>query len=204
MDYRTDQFMRRFRNARSFLDTQTIQELVSFKYREHCVSNADYSHFIDGYLKTCPGVEVEPLGNDFGEQAWLVKYRERRCVILVQHETGLEILGAAGSIASLIGLIPLVALGWTRIRQRFFHPRFDAPDNDGVEIRSFDKNNHLVEQRAPSVEVYVLNIVLQDHALLKQQVDRLEAQIGQLKTQERTVLEKKAAKKPRPRKKRQK
>jgi len=196
--------MRRFRNAQSLLDTQTIQELISFKYREHCVSSADYSRFIDGYLKTRPGVKVEPLGNDFGEQAWLVKHSERRCAILVQHETGLEIIGAAGSIASLVGLIPLVAWGWTKIRQRFFHPRFDPYDNDGVEIRSFDKDNHLVEHQAPSVEVYVLNIALQDHARLKQQVDRLEAQISQLKKQERTVLEKKVAKKSRPRKKRQK
>lgn len=204
MDYRTEQFMRRFRNAQSHLDTQTIQELISFKYREHCASNADYSHFVDAYLMAHPGVEVKTLGNDFGEQAWLVKDQERRRAILVQHETGLEILGAAGSIASLIGLIPLIAWGWTKIRQRFFHSRFDPTDNNGVEIRSFDKNNHLVEQQAPSVEVYVLNIILQDHALLKQKVDRLETQIAQMKEQGRTALEKKVANKPKPKKKRQK
>lgn len=204
MDYRKEQFFRRFGKAQSFLDTHKIQELISFKYREHCVSNADYSHFIDGYLKTLHGVEVEPLGNDFGEQAWLVKDREHRCAILIQHETGLEILGAVGSIASLVGLIPLVSWGWTKVRQRFFHPRFNPTDNDVVEIRFFDKNNHVVEQQTPSVEVYVLNIVLKDHGLLKKKVDRLEAQIAQLKKHVRPTLEKEVAKKSRPWKKRQK
>jgi len=37
---------------------------------------------------------------------------ERVTLILVEHETGLEILCIAGSIASLIGLVPLVLQGW--------------------------------------------------------------------------------------------
>ena len=201
MDYRTDSFVRRFRSAQLHLKTQDIQGLVSLKYRDNCVHNSEYSHFIEDCLKQNLGLGVEQLHGDFGGQAWLATDQHQNMAILVQHETGLEILGAIGSIASLIALLPLISLGWTKLRHRYFHPRFDHPDGCGVEIRRFDQNSKLIEQSAPSVEFYVLNITLQDHAILKQKVEQLEAEISELKKR-RTPVVKKLAMNERPKRKR--
>ncbi len=152
MDYRTNSFLRRFRNAKDHLKAQALHELVSFKLRERCVSYSEYSHFVNDYLTGYPGLEIKQLGSDFGEQAWLVKDAQENSAILIQHETGLEILGAVGSIASLIGLIPLIVSGWARIRGKYSRSSFDDPDMKSVEVRRFDRKNHLLEQHAPSIE----------------------------------------------------
>lgn len=201
MDYRTDSFARRFKGAQPHMKTQDIQGLVSLKYRDNCVHDSEYSHFIEDYLKQKLGLCVEQLHGDFGGQAWLATDQHQNMAILVQHETGLEILGAIGSVASLIALLPLISLGWTKLRHRIFHPRFDHPDGCGVEIRRFDQNSKLIEQSAPSVEFYVLNITLQDHAILKQKVEQLEAEISELKKR-RTPVVKKLAMNERPKRKR--
>lgn len=180
MDHRTDSFTRRFRSAKSHLGAPDIQRLVSLKYRHHGVNGPDYSQFIDDYLRRTLGFNVVEVDGDFGGQAWLVTDKAQNRAILVEHETGLEILSAIGSVASLIALLPLISSGWANLRHRFFRPHFDRPDGEGIEVRRFDQNEVLIEQQAPSVEVYVLNVTLQDYALLKQKVDQLEAQIENL------------------------
>ncbi len=180
MDHRTDSFFRRFTSAQSHLKAQDIQGLVSLKYRDDCVHDSEYSHFTDDYLRGALHLNVTQVDGEFGGRAWLVRDKLQNSAILVEHETGLEILGAIGSIASLIALLPLISSGWTKLRDRFSHRHFDHP-NSGVEIRRFDQGNVLIEQQTPSVEVYVLNITLQDHALLRQKVQQLEAEIDNLK-----------------------
>ena len=192
MDYRTDSFARRFKSAQPHMKTQDIQGLVSLKYRDNCVHDSEYSHFIEDYLKQKLGLCVEQLHGDFGGQAWLATDQHQNMAILVQHETGLEILGAIGSVASLIALLPLISLGWTKLRHRIFHPRLDSHEGSSVEIRRFDQNNKLIEQSIPSVEFYVLNVTLQDHAILKQKVEQLEAEISELKKRQTPAMKKSA------------
>lgn len=181
MNYRRDSFVRRFRSAKLSLGAQDIQGLVSFKYRDDPVAPSEYLHFIDDYLRQNLRLDVARVDGDFGGQAWLVTDKAQNKAMLVEHETGLEILGAIGSVASLIALLPLISLGWAKLRRRFLRPHFDRPNGEGVEIRHFSQNNILIEQEAPSVEVYVLNATLQDYALLKQRVVKLEAEIESLK-----------------------
>ncbi len=186
MDYRTDSFARRFRTAKPHLASGNIQSLVSLKFRDQPVNSSEYSHFIDGHLRHDLDLDVSRLEGDFGGQAWLVTDKIQNRAIVVEHETGLEILGAIGSIASLIALVPLISSAWANVRHRIFRHRFDVPNVEAIEVRRFDQNELLVEQRVPSVEVYVLNTMLQDYALLKQKVGRLEAQIENIEKQSRS------------------
>ncbi len=183
MDHRTESFARRFRSAESHLGAQDIQGVVSLKFRHHYVNGPEYSQFINDHLTRNLGFDVARLDGEFGGQAWLVTDKAQNRAILVEHETGLEILGAIGSVASLIALIPMISAGWANLRHRFLPPRFDRPDGDAIEVRRFDRNDVLIEQQSPSVEVYVLNATLQDYAILRQEVDQLKAQIEGLQKQ---------------------
>lgn len=181
MNPRTDTFARRFKCAQAHLGALGLQDIVSFKYRDNGVSGSEYSHFVDDALRQSLALSVDRLDGEFGGQAWLVKDQFQNRAILVEHETGLEILGAVGSVASLIALLPLINCAWTSLRDRFFRHRFDHPGRGGVEIRRFDQNNILIEEHSPAVEVYVLNLTLQDHSWLKQKVVELEAEVQRLK-----------------------
>lgn len=156
MDSRADSLAQRFRSAQAHLKTQGIHDLVSLKYRGHRdVPSSDYLHFVDD-LRRHQGVDVVPVNGAFGGQAWIVKDKAQNRAILVEHETGLEILGAIGSVASLIALLPMISSGWTRLRNRLFGPPYDGPDVEGIEVRRIDLNGDLIEQQLPSVEVYIL------------------------------------------------
>jgi hypothetical protein len=183
MDQRTESFARRFRSAEAHLGAQDLQDVVSLKFRHHYVNGPDYSQFINNHLTRNLGFDVARLDGEFGGQGWLVTDKSQNRAILVEHETGLEILGAIGSVASLIALLPVIGAGWTSLRSRFFPSRFDRPDFDAIEVRRFDHNDVLIEQHSPSVEVYVLNTTLQDYARLRQEVDQLKAQIESLQKQ---------------------
>jgi hypothetical protein len=201
MDYRTDSFARRFRTAQQHLNSKAIQEIVSLKYRDDCVNGSEYSHFVHDILQQELGLQVDQLSGDFGGNAWLLQDRLQSRLILVEHETGLEILGAFGSIASLIALIPLINSAWTKIRGRYAGHRFDYPERAAMEIRHFDQNNVLIEEHTSTAEVYILNMTLQDYTALKQRVTKLEEEVERLKKslpkKRKTVVQKsKTRKKP--------
>lgn len=174
MDYRTDSFVRRFNSAKSHLAAKNIQHLVSLKYRQSA-NGSDYVHFIDD-LKRNSSLGIQRVDGSFGGQAWLVTDKD-------QNETGLEILGAIGSIATLIALLPMISSGWARLRHRFFGPHYDRPDAEGIEVRRIDVNGSLIEQQLPSVEVYVLNAAIRDYSRLTKRVNQLEDQVRGLKVQ---------------------
>lgn len=166
MDSRTDSFAQRFRSAQTHLKAQVIHDLVSLKYRAlRDVPSSDYLHLVDD-LKRDEALDVSLVDGGFGGQAWLVTDRAQNRAILVEHETGLEILGAIGSVASLIALLPMISSGWTRLRHRFFGPPYDR-DVEGIEVRRIDPDGNLTEQQLPSIEVYLLNTALRDHSLLR-------------------------------------
>jgi hypothetical protein len=184
VSYRAESFARRFESAQPHLGVSGIRGLVSLKFRERRdVMPSEYSTFLGDHLGRNMGLDVTPLPGNFGGQAWLVSDKVKNRAILIEHETGLEILGAVGSIASLVALLPLISSGWTRLRNGLFPPRFDRPDNKGVEIRRLDQNDVLVEERVPSIEIYVLSLALQDNAVLKRRIDQLEGEIQNIKDQ---------------------
>jgi len=183
VDSRADSFAQRFRSAQTHLKAQGIHDLVSLKYRgRRDVPGSDYLRLVDD-LRQHQGLDVAPVDGGFGGQAWLVTDRAQNSAILVEHETGLEILGAIGSVASLIALLPMISSGWNRLRQRFFGPPYDRPDIEGVEVRRIDQDGNLIELQLPSIEVYFLNAALGDHSHLTQRVNQLEDEVKKLKTQ---------------------
>jgi hypothetical protein len=192
MDNRTETFLQKFSDARNYLGCGAIQDIVSLKYRSEVgIGNSDYRMFIGDVLHNELGLVTQQLQGNFQGTAWLVTDKNRTSVILVEHETGLEILYVAGSIASLVSLIPLVNSGWRYLRGRFLERPFMRGRNSGIEIRTIDSENKLIEQHAVSVEEYILAENLKEIVTLKARVSLLERELA--KINEKKI----AAKKPR-------
>ena len=181
MDYRTETFMRRFTEAQKHLLAPDVQGIVSIKFRDDCVDYSTYDHLADDLLHREMGLEVQPLDRAFGGRAWLVMDQNQSRAILVEHETGLEILGAIGSVASLIALMPMIGSAWARLRDRF-GGRHHHPSQGSVEIRRMNQDGILVEEQAPSIEIYVLNVTLQEQSELKKRIADLEREVDMLKS----------------------
>jgi hypothetical protein len=131
--------------------------------------------------------------NGLQGQGYLLENNKNK-IIIVEHETGLEILYIAGSIASLIGLIPLVLQSWRSIRGNF--SRRNHLDHD-IEIRRVDNNGHLREDHVHGMRAYETSIgsfysaltssanlieseikeVMEDVKKLTLRVDKVEKQI---------------------------
>jgi len=179
MDNRTDKFLRKFDDAAKYLGIDSAHRIVSLKYREN-VGHTDYETLIDGYLQHDLNLEVQRLKGDFQGNAWLIKDSEHNAVVLVEHETGLEILYIASAIASLVSLIPLISSGWKNLRDRFAGPRFHLDKMTRVEIRSFNSKKQLVEKHVLSVESYVLEESLKEIVVLSARVKQLEKEIAKI------------------------
>ena len=146
---------------------------MSIKYRD----GSDYSGYralIEGYLEGELNLKTKEARGDFQGRAWLVVDDHQHKVLLVEHETGLEILYVAGSIASLLSLVPLINSGWKFMQGRFLDPKFFRDRGMGIEIRMLDKKNQLIEQRVLRVEDYVLSECLKEIAALRARVEQLE------------------------------
>ena len=119
-------------------------QVISLKLRESVSSYSEYQHLLQTFEHEL-GISWQKVDGNLQGTGYLVGDTKVR-VIVVEHETGLEILYIAGSIASLIGLIPLVLQYWSRIRGHHGppHPR----DFRSVEIRRLDNNGHLHDDRS--------------------------------------------------------
>ncbi len=141
MDYREESFKRKFSSAAQHLNVGADQ-FVSLKFRENVGSCDDYRVLID-MLQNEAGILYSEVDGDLQGRGYMLGHGKTR-LLLVEHETGLEILYIAGSIASLLGLIPLVLQGWAAIRGRL--PRHGASLDYPVEIRQIDQTGRLNEK----------------------------------------------------------
>jgi hypothetical protein len=98
-------------------------------------------------------------------------------IILVEHETGLEILYISGSIASLIGLIPIIISTWKHFRSKFNRRNSFYRDADNIEIRKFNSKNILTENRINSVESYLFSAFYEENRNLAEKVNKLEKRV---------------------------
>jgi hypothetical protein len=181
MDNRTEPFLRKFKNAQELLKAKSVQNIVSLKYRENCVNNSEYAHFIDEYLRNDVGLDVNPAGSDFWGNAWVISNSAKNKIILVEHETGLEILYVAGSIASLVALIPVINSGWKWFRNMRGRGSFSRPDREAVELRRISTKNTIIEQQIQNIEVFLLSAGLEENIALHNKVKLLEKEIAVLK-----------------------
>jgi hypothetical protein len=192
MDYRTESFLRKFSDALAFLGGNSIHDLVSIKYR-YDTNNAEYRKLINGYLLSELRLHVEEVQGDFQGHAWLVTDHSNNKVLLVEHETGLEILYIAGSIASLLYLIPLVNSGWRFLQSRFSRHQSFRDREAEIELRIISPKNKLVEQRVLSIEDYILAESTKEIAVLRSRVESLERELSEVKE---NCVKKSASKKP--------
>ena len=140
MDHRTEAFRRKFSDAGRLLGVKP-NEIVSLKLRENVNSYAEYREFLHA-LEREAGLKCSEVDGELQGKGYLLADSNSR-VIFVEHESGLEILHIAGDIASLIGLVSLIAQGWLAFHGRRLGRR--DFDGQGIEIRRLDEKGHLVE-----------------------------------------------------------
>ena len=143
MSYREDTFKAKFNDAARHLCVAPDQ-VISLKLRESVVSYSDYQDLLKT-LENEVGISWYKIDANLQGTGYLIGDAKVK-VIVVKHETGLEILYVAGSIASLIGLIPLVLHCWSSIRGH--HGRPHPRNFRSVEIRRLDGRGHLKEDHS--------------------------------------------------------
>jgi hypothetical protein len=131
-------FRRRFEKAAVILNVKP-HEVTSLKFRAAGPVVA-YQHFYD-LLRQSPGVTLSTVSTDVCEHGMVVTLGEGKAIV-VEHETGMELLNAAGSVASLIALIPLIVWCWRKAGE--FRHRY-LPDEERLEIRRLDERGQLHE-----------------------------------------------------------
>jgi len=135
-------------------------------------------------------LDIIPASGKFQGNAFTITDRNKNKILAVEHETGLEILYIAGSIASLIQLLPTVINAWNYLRNGFparLH-NFSNGRRNGIEIRNFNSKKVLVEQNISSAENYIFNMnynanqkILEDNIRLKNEIKKLRKIIKSLK-----------------------
>lgn len=142
MNYREDAFKNKLGDAAHILGVK-LEQVSSFKLRENVSSYSEYRDLLS-MLKKEFNLQYNDVDGNFQGKGYLLSDGKSK-VIIVEHETGLEILYIAGSIASLISIIPLILQGWRAIRNHLPGRHHIDIDFRGAEIRRLDTNGHLME-----------------------------------------------------------
>jgi hypothetical protein len=184
-------------------------QIISLKLRDMVTSYSEYHNMLR-ILDHEAGIQSSPIQDDLQGKGHLVSQGDQR-IIVVEHETGLEILFVASSIASLIGLVPLVLQAWSSIRGHF--TRRHANHIRDVEIRRIDSAGNLQEEHPHnltsssifplstlnSVILSVANVLEDDLKSLRQEVrsqnERLTAIEKALKPPNKVTTKKRTDKK---------
>jgi hypothetical protein len=155
------------------------QQVASLKLRENVDGDhvAQYRALI-GTLTQDAGLKSTPANDNLVGNGYVVE-KSRTKIILVEHESGLEVLYIAGSIASLVGLIPLVLRCWSAIRRHGGRP--GRHDLEMADIRRLGHDGRIIEDRshepgAPwGFSISVLNDVLLGAA------EKMDAEFSELR-----------------------
>ena len=178
MDHRTETFKAKFSDAGRHLGVNP-KEVVSLKLRENVSSYDEYRNFFRA-LEHEAGFQCTPVDGDLQGKGYLLSDGSSR-VIVVEHETGLEILYIAGSIASLIGILPLIVQGWRAFRGH--HATRRDFDDRGVEIRRIDENGHLTEDHLHERNLFHNSPFTANTFLATSAAKTIESELRQIKEQ---------------------
>jgi hypothetical protein len=140
MDNRELSFQKKFESAAQILGSDK-SEIVSIKLREHIARHTEYMHLLQ-ILELLANISQKPVKKDLQGDGYVIENNGNK-IIIVEHETGPEILYIAGSIASLVGLIPLIIQIWRGIKKEIDYPHHSG--YEGMEIRKLNKNGKLNE-----------------------------------------------------------
>jgi len=175
MDYRENTFRTKFDSAAKYLKSEP-KEVVSLKLRDNVGSHSDYDKLMN-ILEREVHLQASPIKDGLQGDGYLIQNRDNK-IIVVSHETGLEILYIAGSIASIIGLIPLVLKCWNHLRGNF--GRHNPPHD--IEIRRLDEKGHLIQEDAHELFDDYLSPFNLTNGLLTSSVEGIERELRQLKS----------------------
>jgi hypothetical protein len=181
-------FRQKFKECGKFINVKPT-DLVSLKYREM----RDHRYYIEllEHLKNIKGLVINDIGNALNGKAYLISYGDQN-IVLVEHETGLEILYIAGSIASLIGLVLQISSMISNRRQHF--DSFSSSFED-VEVRYFDNADKFIEERKHHYLPYEVFLLPQPNnaeiELLKGKIAKLEKKIDKLDKKKQVKKKKK-------------
>ncbi|MEW6536476.1 MAG: hypothetical protein AB1454_12775 [Candidatus Auribacterota bacterium] len=182
MDYREKAFKEKFDNASLYLGVEP-EQIVSLKFRETVSSYSEYHKLLD-VLQRELHISYQKIDGNFQGTGYLVTDTNSK-VILVEHESGLELLYIAGSIASLLQLIPLIRQCWLGIRNHF-----DSHHHRGfrnIEIRKIDIKGRIKEDRVPEEEVFCTPLL--PNSLIVSATQRIESEIDSLKNEIKALSE---------------
>jgi hypothetical protein len=177
-------FKQKFNEFTKFIKAKP-EEIVSLKYRDSN-DNYFYEELLDK-LNKIDGITVDTLGYVLNGKAHKISYGSQN-IVLVEHETGLEILYISGSIASLIALVLQVGSMISNHRNRTHSFPHDMRD---VEIRYFDKKGHLIEEHRPNYLPYEIFLSPQpdnkEIDKLKKRLDDLEKKVKNLTSSKKKI-----------------
>jgi hypothetical protein len=177
MDTREQAFREKFAGAANHLGCAP-EQLISLKFRGGVNSYQEYKELLHA-LEHEAGVRHTPLQGNFQGNGYLVE-KSRTKVIIVEHETGLEILYIAGSIASLLSLIPVILGIWNLMRNgrnRHHLP----PEFHDIETRRIDGNGNLVEDHNPHMDIPWAGSFGGANTVLLSAVEEIEGELHTLK-----------------------
>lgn len=177
-DWRRKTFLAKFQAAAVELNAASHRDIESLKFRD-MVGFHDYRER-ELLVKELGSLTVLDIKGNYQGKAWKVTDADGNSIIVVDHETGLEILYVVGAAASIIGLVPIIIDTWSRIRCHWppFRGRFGTGTS---EIRRFGKNDRLVEEPAPPIEAIVLQHLLRQYDTLSGRISSFEAEVSSLK-----------------------
>lgn len=180
MDYREKAFKEKFNNAAHHLGVAPDQ-IISLKFRETVNSYSEY-HRLLNMLEHEACISYKKLINNFQGTGYLLSDSHSK-VIVVEHETGLEILYIAGSIASLIGLVHLIGQYWVNMRNHLDsrHHR----DFRDIEIRKLDDKGHVIEDRVHDQRA--IGTTFLPNSVIISATQNLENEIKELKQEVKTL-----------------
>jgi hypothetical protein len=179
--YRKKTFLTKFQAAAAELKAASHRDVESLKFRGFTGSQ-EYRALL-AELSLLKVVEIQ--GNYQG-RAWKLTDADDNSIIIVEHETGLEILYMAGAIASIVSLVSLVVNVWNRTRDHWPSYRGRRCPG-GPERRHFDRKDQLVEEPAPPVEAIMLHHLLSQHDRLNARISSLETEVSNLKSHIETM-----------------
>lgn len=180
MDYRAKNFVHKFTNAQKHLGGSP-QRIVSFKYRDGSyVDYSDYRRLINELSQSEAVLEVKQIEGKFQGDAWLIKDKNQNSAILVEHESGLEIISTIADIISLLGVFSLINSGWRFIRDR--SARFSYDRDVQIEVRTLNSKNQVSEKHVINLESYVVEASLKEITALRTKVKKLEKKLAETKT----------------------
>ena len=174
-DWRLKNFLAKFQAAAVELNAVSYRDIESLKIRD-----SSSSHDYRDLITELGPIEVVQIQGDYQGKAWKITDADDNSVIIVEHETGLEILYIVGAVASIVGLVPIIVNTWNGMRDHW-PPHRGHFGASGLERRRFGRNDKLIEEPAPAVETIILQHVLNQYDKLNESISSIEADVFSLK-----------------------